>query len=55
MFNKKRPPSAADFLSCFEVLNTSASWASKIKNTVLSHVKSVPTLSFTKVSPRLPW
>ena len=28
---------------------------SKIKNTVLSHVKSVPTLSFTKVSPRLPW
>ena len=26
------PPSAADFLCCFEVLNTDVSWTSKIKD-----------------------
>ena len=29
---RSRPPSAADFFGCFEVLNTDVSWASKLKN-----------------------
>ena len=35
---RSRPPSAADFLCCFEVLNTVISWKSKIKSTHIEYI-----------------